>query len=176
MQGSGFQDVTDAARAINGILAPAIMISASALIILALQGKYSQLIDRLRCLNDERRRMSDKDDRASAQRIDNVVEQIEMILHRAKLVRNSIVSLYVAITLFVLSSIVIGMRLTLGLRIPLSPSLIVFMLGMLAVLIGTLYALRDIAHAYAVALVEVRGVKGLARKNKTLRQKNDRNL
>lgn len=156
-------DVSTVARAINGIVAPAIMISASALIILALQGKYSHLIDRLRSLNDERRRLSQSPDlKRSAQRMENVIAQIEMILRRARLVRNSIVSLYLAISLFVISSIMIGIAIVLGAGIPVGSSLLVFMAGMIFVLIGTVYALRDIAHAYAIAQIEVRGVKELS--------------
>ena len=160
MPNGNIQDVAHAAQAINGILAPAIMISASALIILALQGKYSQLIDRLRALNDERRRMK-QSPQYSEQRFANIVEQIEAILFRARLVRNSIMSLYLAIMLFVVSSIVIGVRLTLGINVPIQPSLIVFMAGMLFVLAGVLYILRDIGSAYKVAQLEVRGVKEL---------------
>lgn len=160
MPNGNIQDIAHAAQAINGILAPAIMISASALIMLALQGKYSQLIDRLRLLNDERRTMKQAP-QSSQQRFENVVEQIEAILLRARLVRNSIMSLYLAITLFVISSIVIGVRLTLGIKVPIQPSLIVFMIGMLFVLSGVLYALRDIGSAYKVAQLEVRGVKEL---------------
>lgn len=160
MQPDSVKDVAQAAQAINGILAPAIMISASALIILALQGKYSQLIDRLRSLNEERRKLKQAE-RPSEQRLSNVVAQIEAILLRAKMVRNSIVSLYLAITLFVLSSIVIGARLTLGIGIPISSSVIMFMVGMVFVFSGVLYALRDIGRAYNVARLEVRGVKEL---------------
>jgi len=158
------RDVAQVAQAINGVLAPAIMISASALIILALQAKYSQLIDRLRGLNEERRRLRDSETR-SEQRFANVIAQIEAILLRARFVRNSIMSLYLAITLFVLSSIVIGIRLTLGIKIPISPSLIIFMIGMVAVFIGVLYALRDIGSAYKVARLEIRGVKELKKEN-----------
>ena len=151
-------DVQAVARAINGIVAPSIMISASALIILALQGKYSQLIDRLRALNDERRKLSQaQGQQLSVRRLASVVAQIEIILLRARLVRNSIISLYAAIGLFVLSSIVIGVALTLKISIPVGPSLIVFMLGMLFVLAGVVYALRDIVRAYSVAQIEVRG-------------------
>jgi len=154
------KDVALVAQAINGILAPAIMISASALIILALQGKYSQLIDRLRSLNDERRRLKNIEN-PSKQRLANVIDQIEAILLRAKMVRNSIVSLYLAISLFVLSSIIIGIRLIFGVKIPISPSLIAFMVGMVFVFMGVLYALRDIGNAYHIAQLEVRGVKEL---------------
>jgi hypothetical protein len=152
-------DVGTVARAINGIVAPAIMISASALIILALQGKYSHLIDRLRSLNEERRRITQAaDPKRQAQRMSNVLAQIEMILTRARFVRNSIVSLYIAIALFVISSIVIGVAIVLGRGIPVGSSLLVFMAGMVFVLCGTIYALRDIARAYSVVQLELRGV------------------
>lgn len=164
MPNGNIQDVAEAARAINGILAPTIMISASALIILALQGKYSNLIDRLRSLNDERRRLQQvPDQQRSVQRFANVLAQIDIILTRARLVRNAIVSLYVAISLFVVSSIVIGIRLAFGIMIPVSPSLILFMLGMTLVLVGTIYALIDIARAYSVVRIEVRGIRELER-------------
>lgn len=162
MPNGNIQDVAEAARAINGILAPTIMISASALIILALQGKYSHLIDRLRSLNDERRKLRQHAGQSvSSQRLAGVVAQIEIILTRARLVRNSIVSLYIAIIMFILSSIIIGVRLALGIKIPIGPSLIVFMVGMIFVLAGTIYALRDIARAYSVALIEIGGVREL---------------
>jgi hypothetical protein len=154
-------NVAEVAKAINGIVAPAIMISASALIILALQGKYSQLIDRLRALNDERRHLSLKEGRLRSHRYENVIAQIEIILLRARLVRNSIVSLYLSIALFVLSSIAIGVPLLLGGVVPVGASLVVFMLGMIGVFAGVIYALRDIASAYRIALIEVSGVKEL---------------
>lgn len=160
MQPDNIKEVAQVAQAINGILAPAVMTSASALIILALQGKYSQLIDRLRLLNEERRRLKNTEN-PSKQRLSNVVDQIEAILLRAKMVRNSIVSLYLAISLFVLSSIVIGGGLTLGIRVPVNSSFIAFMIGMLFVFSGVLYALRDIGNAYHIAQLEVRGVKEL---------------
>lgn len=158
-------DVGAAAKAINGIVAPAIMISASALMILALHAKYSSLIDRLRSLNEERRSIVNApEQQKSGQRLQNVVEQIELFLVRARLVRNSIVSLYLAISLFVLSSIIIGVAIVISsIGLPIGASLIVFMLGMVCVFIGTVYALRDILNAYTIARIEVRGAKGLSR-------------
>jgi hypothetical protein len=155
-------EVAKTAQAINGIVAPAIMISASALIILALQGKYSQLIDRLRALNEERRHLvHPSEEPVPVLRLANVVAQIEVILLRARLVRNSIVSLYLAIALFVLSSMLIGAPVVFGFRATVNPSIAVFMLAMVLVFLGVIYALRDIARAFTVAKLEVRGVKGL---------------
>lgn len=157
-------DVNVVSRAINGIVAPSIMISASALMILALQGKYSHLTDRLRSLTDERRRLSHTpDQQRSAERTANVLAQIEIILLRAKLVRNSILSLYTAIAFFVLSSMVIGLGVVSRIGIPMEPALFVFLAGMVAVLAGTVYALRDIGRAYAVAEIEVHGVEQTSR-------------
>lgn len=154
-------DVTEAAKAISGIVAPAIMISASALMILALHAKYSSLIDRMRALNDERRRIVNNEEQKSKQRLDNVVEQLEMFLVRAYLVRNAIVSLYLAIALFVLSSIIIGVVIVFNVSVSVWLSLIVFMLAMVSVLVGTVFAFKDILSAYTIARLEVRGVKEL---------------
>jgi hypothetical protein len=149
-------DVTMLARAINGIVAPAIMISASALMILALHAKYSHLTDRLRALNEEKRGLSAQGD--DTMRLATVSCQIGLILERTRLVRNSIMSLYVAIALFILSSLVIGAGLTFDIGVPIVPSLIVFMVGMTSVLVGTVYAIRDIGMAFGVAQIEVCGV------------------
>lgn len=155
-------DVVKTAQAINGIVAPAIMISASALMVLALHAKYSQLIDRLRKLNDERRKLScGQDQTAQDQRLSNVVEQIRVILMRGRFIRNSIMSLYTAISLFVLSSIVIGSRITLNINIPVASSVVIFMFGMICVLTGTIYAIRDISLAYKIAQLEVREITEL---------------
>ncbi len=151
-------DVAALARAINGIVAPAIMISASALMILALHAKYSHLTDRLRALNEEKRGLSLSVDEFDALRLGAVSCQIGMILERTRLVRNSIMSLYVAIALFVLSSIVIGAGLTFGIGVPVVPALLVFLAGMTSVLAGTVYAIRDIGSAFKVAQVEVCGI------------------
>jgi hypothetical protein len=148
-------EVAKTTQAISVILAPAIMISASALMILALQGKYSQLIDRLRALNDERRHLVQTPEQTRLTlRLENVIAQIEIILLRARLVRNSIVSLYVAIATFILASIAIGVPLTFNITFPASSALVVFMLGMISVFTGTSYALRDIGCAYKVALIK----------------------
>ncbi len=165
MPNENINEVVRVAQAINGMLAPAIMISAAALMILALQAKYSQLIDRLRALNDNRRSLRNAPN-ASQQRMSNVVDQIEIILQRARLIRNSIASLYFAIALFVLSSILIGLRLILAevsfsASFIVGTSLVLFMIGMVFVLSGVLYAFHDITRAFVVARIEVRGVKEL---------------
>lgn len=163
LQPGNIKDVAQVSQAISGILAPAVMINASALVILALQNKYSQLIDRLRALNDERRDLKHSE-QPSEQRLANVVEQIDAILLRAKMVRNSIVSLYVSIMLFVLSSLIIGGRFIDAIKIPISLSLGLFMIAMILVFAGGFFALRDIGHAFTVARLEVRGVEELENK------------
>lgn len=163
MAAGNLKEVVELGQAINGSLAPAIMISASALMILALQGKYSQLIDRLRALNEERRKLK-QNPQPSEQRMMNVVAQIELILLRARLVRNSIGGLYLAIAMFGISSFTIGVSFMLGWDIPVRALLFVFMLGMFFVLLGVSYAFRDIARAFSIAKIEVRGIQELHQK------------
>lgn len=59
--------------------------------ILALHAKYSSLIDSMRAVNYKRRRIVNAEENKSQQRLSNLVEQLEMFLVRALLVRNAIV-------------------------------------------------------------------------------------
>jgi len=150
-------DITQAAKVINGILAPSVMISACGLLLLGLQNKYSSIIDRIRALNDEKRRLLERPElsRPARLRLESVRRQIEGLLKRSKLDRNAILCLYLAAISFVLSSILIGINFVAGLR-TVSLSVLAFMFGMLFVLFGVTFAFREIRIAYGTVLLEVR--------------------
>jgi hypothetical protein len=149
-------DVADAARVINGILAPSLMISACGLLILALQARYSHLIDRIRLLNEERRGLKQVAPPSEvADRIASIRSQVLILLSRAKFVRNSVFALYSAILCFVASSIAIGARLVFGFGPGPAVWLALFLVGMVAVLVGAIYALKDVSSAFTVAQLEV---------------------
>jgi hypothetical protein len=152
--------IADAARVINGILAPSLMISACGLLVLALQGRYSHLIDRIRLLNEERRILR-KEETAheTEERLVNIRSQMVLLLNRALFVRNSMFALYTAIVCFVASSISMAVRLVFGLGPGPGLWLALFMLGMVAVLVGAAYALKDVASAFSVAELEVRDLE-----------------
>ena len=75
---------------------PAVLFTASALLLAGLQNKYSTLIQAVRALNDERRRLLQQPSLAAWEntRIESIVRQIPHLLWRAKLVRNAVFTLY----------------------------------------------------------------------------------
>lgn len=77
------------------ILAPAVMINACGLLLLATSNKYSSVLNRIRLLNDEKRKLSKKAGEKNfeeMQRLESLARQIEHLMARAKLVRNSVMS------------------------------------------------------------------------------------
>jgi hypothetical protein len=152
--------IADIARLINGILAPSLMISGCGLLVLALQARYSHLIDRIRLLNEERRMLKkEESEQETIDRLASIRKQVLLLLDRARFVRNSMFALYTAVVCFVASSIALGTRLVFGLGPGPSLWLALFMAGMATVLLGAIYALKDVASAFSVAQLEVRDLE-----------------
>src|SRR5512144_2746832 len=96
--------------AIQAILAPALGISAVGLLLLGLYNRYSNIINRIRSLNEEQRRymklIGDEADLSYTDNIRymNIRSQGKELLVRSRFVRNAILYLQLAIGLFVLTS------------------------------------------------------------------------
>jgi hypothetical protein len=150
-----------ALQAIQAILAPALGISAVGLLLLALNSRYSNIINRIRLLHEEKRKY-----------IKQIVENVEMsftdnaryisitnqskeLLVRSRYVRNAILLLQLAIALFVLTSVMIGLNLFIAVPLFQSLSLVVFVLGMTMVLVAVGYAAREVYRSYKIVLIEV---------------------
>jgi polyferredoxin len=149
-------DIHQAIQFISGMLAPAIMISSCGLILLGLQTKYSNIIDRIRDLNEEKRRLElmESLDRFQERRMRSLSAQMEKLLIRAKLDRNGILSLYLAILSFVLTSLLIAPAYFgyLGL---VTFSIIFFVIGIGLVLTGIIYVALEVSNSYKVVKYEV---------------------
>src|SRR5205823_11525839 len=100
------QTTLDAAiQSISVAMTPAVLFTASALLLAGLQNKYSTLIQAVRSLNDERRRFLQEPSLAAWQtdRLKSIDSQIPHLLARARLVRNAVFTLYLGTLLFLLS-------------------------------------------------------------------------
>jgi len=147
----------EVSRIIGQVLAPTIMISACGLMLLGLQNKYSNIIDRIRILNDERRKMRGMQlDDAKEKRLANIELQIPKLLQRAKLERNSILYMYIGVLFFVLTSVFIGINILLNdfIRLEWLTSTL-FMIGLAFVFIAVINAYLEIRKAYDIILIEV---------------------
>lgn len=139
------------------MLAPAVMLSACGLFLLGLQNKYSNIINRIRELNEEKRELKliDELNKFQQRRLKSVEKQVVGLLRRARLDKNSILSLYAAMIFFMLSSLSIALK-DLGwvLRNEVL-SLILFLIGTAFVFIGTVFAYLEVRISYRVVELEV---------------------
>jgi hypothetical protein len=143
------------------ILAPAVMINASGLLILSISNKFSTVLNRIRLLNDERRRIlhvaSERPLQTQEnQRLNSLMKQLEGLVFRSRMIRNSIACYIFSVALFVLSSLLIGISTVfpiIQLRVFI---LLIFLLGMIIVLIGVLYMGFDVFKGYRIVEFEVR--------------------
>ncbi len=150
-------------EAIQAILAPALGISATALIMLSLSNRYSLTINRIRLLNEERRRytmkLTEKNELSFTEniRFSNVQNQLEKLLVQCRELRNAVVLMQVAIMLFVLSSLSIAVNLFTSSGFLRNLPVLFFSVGMISVLIGILFSAIDVLKSFRVAKIEIKG-------------------
>lgn len=151
----------DAFQAIQAILAPALGISAVGLLLLALNNRYSTIVNRIRLLNDEKRRfhklIADNVELNYTEnaRYQSIRNQTEGLLMRSRLIRNAILSLQAGIALFVITSVAIGLNFFVAATAFYASTLVVFVCGMVCVLVGIVFAALEIIRSFKIVLIEV---------------------
>ncbi len=147
-------------QVIQLMLAPGLMISACGLLLLGMNNKYSLVVNRIRLLNEERRRYLSKHDKEFKYeenvRIESLSTQIKSLVVRVRLVRNAVFAYSVAVGIFVLTSLLIGLNYLSN-----SDKLnyivaALFLLGMIAVLIGVIFASYETIKGYDIIQYEVK--------------------
>ncbi len=130
---------------IDSLIAPVVMISACGVLYMALSNRLVTIVTRIREFHSERFLLSDKvfthDEKCSEAdkiRFEGVFRQTEDMLSRARLVRNSLLFFISTVVCMLLASLMIGLSLlipTFG-----QLSVVVFILGAVSMLLGTLLA------------------------------------
>jgi len=148
---------TSIVQLIQGMLAPGLMISACGLLLLGMNNKYSLVVNRIRLLNEEKRKIfhQEKVDENDSSRLSNIELQISHLIGRISLVRNAVFSYSLAVALFIVSSVLIGITIkksTLGFD-----WLIVafFYAGMFAVFVGIIFAAIEVWKGYRIVKIEI---------------------
>jgi len=145
---------------IQFMLAPAVMISACGLLLLGINNKYSLVVNRIRLLNEERRKINKKVGSETYEtedniRLESISKQLILLVYRVKLVRNSVLAYTIAVALFVLSSLMIGIAFFMQ-RIDLDFIILAsFLTGMVAVFSGIIFAMLETKRGYEIVKFEV---------------------
>jgi uncharacterized membrane protein YdcZ (DUF606 family) len=154
---------TTGIQAIQAILAPALGISATALLLLSMQNRYSLIINRIRLLNEERRRYytkianNEEPGHYEHMRYSSISSQINKLFQRCKELRNAILFIQGSILLFVITSILIALNIFYTSEFLRALPLILFSAGMIFVLVGIIYSATDVYNSYKVTEIEVKG-------------------
>ena len=153
-------DLNSIIQVIQLMLAPGLMISACGLLLLGMNNKYSLVVNRIRLLNEERRRVLGKaGDREFSYeenvRLESISLQIEKLTFRVKLVRNAVLSYTIAVALFVVTSLLIGIQYFASANINVIIT-VIFLFGMVSVLAGVLYAAYETKEGYDMIQLEVK--------------------
>ena len=142
---------------IQGMLAPGVMISACGLLLLGMNNKYSLVVNRIRLLNEEKRKIfSHKNiEEDEGNRLSNIELQISHLIQRISLVRNAVFGYSIAIALFIVSSVLIG--ITINSKSAAFDWLIVsfFYAGMFAVFVGIIFAAIEVWKGYRIVKIEI---------------------
>lgn len=141
---------------IQAMLAPGLMISACGLFLLGMNSKYSLLVNRMRLLNEERRKLAGGDQNVEAKkRIESIILQIKKLNFRLKLVRNAVFSYSAGVTFFIIASLLIGFKYLTQSGNAASVAMIFFLLGIISVLIGIAFAAMEVHKGYKIVSIEI---------------------
>jgi hypothetical protein len=151
----------NAVQIIQLMLAPAVMINACGLLLLGINNKFSNVVNRIRLLNDEKRKLMTKvgnktPETEESVRLESISKQITSLVIRGNLVKNSVLSFIVAIALFVFTSLLIGVLSLLTIAQMNFLIIVSFLLGMIAVFTGTIFMGLEAKQGYEIILFEVK--------------------
>jgi len=152
--GEGFSVI----QIIQLILAPAVMINACGLLLLATSSKYSNVLNRIRLLNEEKRKLFKKAGDKNFEetlRLESLSRQIGHLMHRAELVRNSVMCYTGAIGLFFVTSLLFGFSFLIHGFQSDSAITVAFLLGMVVVFVGVVYSFLDARKGFEIVQFDV---------------------
>lgn len=143
------------------MLAPGLMISACGLLLLGMNNKYSLVVNRIRVLNEEKRRFANKAAEKEFSyeetiRLESISRQLSELAYRVKLVRNAVFFYTTAVALFVLTSLFIGIQYLGEFRSLNFFITTLFLAGMVAVLAGVIFAGYETIKGYEIINLEIK--------------------
>ena len=142
------------------MLAPGIMISACGLLLLGMNNKYSLVVNRIRLLNEERRKLHyeeiEKSDKKKRHK--SIDTQIEKLSYRVALVKNAVFSYSLAVAFFIVASVLIGINQLIGKSGFGWAVITIFLIGMIFVFAGIVFAAVETWKGYKIVQIEIKDI------------------
>ena len=144
-------------QVIQSMLAPGIMISACGLLLLGMNSKYSLVVNRIRLLNEEKRKT--QVDIEKQERLDAINIQLPLLKRRLILIRNAVFFYSIGVAVFIMVILVIGIKFLVDFQFIPSIIIILFIIGILFVLAGIINAAIEVWKGYKIVGIEIESVK-----------------
>ncbi len=147
-------------RTISLIIAPAVMISACAILLGGLLSRYSSINDRLRSMVRERLDLLSAVDEAdlgpvARTRLDLLNYQVPDLMRRHRQEHNAIVTTYLSILVFILSMLILGIAATTSLDLVASAALFVFLFGTILLSFAVVLIIGEVRNSLVAVSYEV---------------------
>jgi hypothetical protein len=166
-------------RTISLILAPTVMITSCMLFLNGLFTRYEHISARMRAMHRERlellqtagtvgSRAAEREAVLSVHRILEIERQLPKMLRRHKLVRNAVVTVGMAIVIFVLSMFIIALAALTNSSLTAEIALLAFLTGTGTLLVGVLFTTRELSRSHLEVVYEIQ--HGLSLKKEELIQ------
>ena len=136
---------------IQTMLVPGVMVSACALLLLSMNNKHSSIVNRIRLLKDEERRIEAD---PKVERRENIAAQLPLLMARLQLVSNIVSAYSIGIVFFILSSFFIGLQFLTSSMIVQVGMVCSFLAGMICVLAGVFYNAVEARRGFEVIRIE----------------------
>lgn len=146
---------------IQATIAPAVLISGCALLCLVIQNRYGRVIDRIRIFNQEhfelrKNKSSSKHGTDYEKRIEEINIEVGMLMKRGNYLKLSLFSLFSGILSFIVTSFLLFSAYLLEAATIYPVVIATLSIGLLLIIIGVLYAVREVAVSYAAVVHEVK--------------------
>ena len=105
--------LSSAVQILSAMITPAVLISASGMLVLSTSNRLIHVVARVRDLSDRFERLTEREgSKRQAEKRSMIISQLGLLTGRARLLQRSLTSLYSAIGVFVLTSFDIGITAT----------------------------------------------------------------
>jgi len=150
----------NATRTITTAVAPAILVSAAGLMLLGLQNKFHNVTDRIRQLDRDiiQHESRGELDVVGRKRVANAEAQVDILLVRARLTRDAIFLLYVAVLFLIGSTLTAAFGVLLRRDLD-APTFAFFVLAVVAFFISIVQSIREVRRSFRVIEDEVEGAR-----------------
>lgn len=146
---------------IQSMLAPGIMISACGLLLLGMNNKYSLVVNRIRALDEEKRKLQNAAEEGQInanqlKRLESINVQTTKLSYRIKLVRNAVVFYSIAVAFFILTCLGIGLSFMMENKDISGYVIMFFLLGMASVFTGIVFACKEVIKGFEIIQIEIK--------------------